>query len=257
MRNESTLNGRVADTRGIRRSGFTLVELLVVIAVIALLAALLTPAVMRSLTKARNSAIKMEIDLLHMALMNYQSEYGAFPPCADPSSSSGAYGNGGPAAKHLRRLFPRCANAAEQLNKTNSPPIELNQASAPILWLSGFTTNPLSPLVPGPTRVKLFEFDKARITAAPVTYYPSGSKGSPYVYFDSGSYGTPQSPATFTDASNNVYSPVLASSTEFFNANTFQILCAGRDGKWGDKSDDDVSNFWQGTRGEYKERLKN
>ncbi|MFM6127786.1 MAG: type II secretion system protein [Sphaerospermopsis kisseleviana] len=243
-----------------RRHGFTLVELLVVIGIIALLAALLTPAVMRSLTKARNSAIKNEVDLLHMALMNYQSEYGAFPPCADPLFTSGSYTNGGPSAKHLRRLFPRCADAAFQLNNTNKPgsPVRMSPTSSPILWLSGFTTNPVSPLVPGPARVKLFEFDKARITAEPVTYYPSGSKGSPYVYFDSASYGTPQSPNTFTDDASNVYSPetaVFTSGTEFFNATTFQILCAGRDGKWG--SDDDVSNFWQGTRREYQDRLKN
>ena len=56
-----------------RRSGFTLVELLAVIMIIALLAALVTPAVMRARNTARNAAIKAEIDLLHMAIMNYKN----------------------------------------------------------------------------------------------------------------------------------------------------------------------------------------
>ena len=44
-------------------------------------------------------------------------------------------------------------------------------------------------------------------------------------------------------------------ATEFFNATTFQILCAGRDEQWG--TDDDLSNFWPGTRVEYERSLKN
>ena len=87
------------------RAGFTLVELMVVIAIIALLAALITPAVIGARTSARNAAIKAEIDMLHMAIMNYKNEYGSFPPCFAigrdlPNSPD-------PALKHLKRIFPR------------------------------------------------------------------------------------------------------------------------------------------------------
>jgi prepilin-type N-terminal cleavage/methylation domain-containing protein len=244
------------------RSGFTLVELLVVIVIIAMLAALITPAVMQSLTKARNAAIKAEIDMLHMALMNYQSEYGVLPPCEEPDSFWGTekYTSGGPAAKHLRRLFPRCAEPATQLNDTNGAAAEmrLTQANAIVAWLAGYTTDPRSPLVPGASRVKLFDFDVSRIDSSTGSYYPRGKKGSPYIYFDSSNYRlNPVTIGSFTSGAN-IYrpeSPQDPTGDTFFNPSTFQILCAGRDEVWG--TDDDLSNFWPGTRGEYKESLKN
>lgn len=93
-----------------RRSGFTLVELLVVLLIVGMLAAILTPVVMQSLAKARNAAIKAEIDMLHMAIMNYKNEYGSFPPCFDTTFSAVS-----PAGKHLQRLFPRCTTVPAQL----------------------------------------------------------------------------------------------------------------------------------------------
>lgn len=235
------------------RSGFTLVELLVVILIVGLLASILTPVVMRSLATARNAGVKAEIDMLHMALMNYKSEYGSLPPCFDNQLD-----NASPAGMHLRRLFPRVqppAQLAVQLQQGFTRP--LTPGNAIYNWLSGFTLIPQSPLIGD--RQKLYDFDNSRVMSTGV-YHPSGKPESGFVYINSGMYAN--SVASPYSDGNNTYSALFVDrngngtpeSGEFFNEDTCQILCAGRDGVWG--TDDDLSNFWPATREEYLDSLQ-
>lgn len=60
--------------------GFTLVELLVVIAIIGILIALLLPAVQAAREAARRSACANNLRQLGLALHNYQTTLGVFPP---------------------------------------------------------------------------------------------------------------------------------------------------------------------------------
>lgn len=280
-------------TRSYRvRSAFTLVELLVVIVILAMLASLITMAASGAMKSARNAAIKAEIDMLHMAMMNYKNEYGSFPPATATIALSGTDA----ASKHLQRLFPKLtsANAAVQasclryLNNNSTFPAAagITPDTALVAWLYGFTDDIAAPVLstngsitisggsvsvsgtPSP-RQKLFNFDTARINA--FQYAPSDKKQSPYVYIPAsqykslpfltasvssyGAHRVPSNPPPTSTTADFAYANLAAAATasDFANPDSFQILCAGRDEEFG--NDDDLSNFWPGTRRDYLDSL--
>jgi len=221
----------------------------VVIVILAMLASLVTVAASRAMTAARNAAIKAEIDMLHMAIMNYKNEYGSFPPCSDTASD----GSTGLVNRHLFRLFPRGGSSIAN----NAQVTAINPETALVTWLGGYTSNPASPILPESDRKKLYDFDGSRISGS--AYRPRNKPRSPFIYIDSAHYTTN---AGGTLAVANV---ALTGGTYFahripaspagnfvtlaqpaFNPDSFQILCAGADEQFG--NDDDLSNFWPSTR---------
>ena len=62
------------------RGGFTLVELLIVIIVLAILVGLLLPVIAGAVRTARNAAVQAEINQLAQALANFKATYGDYPP---------------------------------------------------------------------------------------------------------------------------------------------------------------------------------
>lgn len=67
-------------SRALHRSGLTLLELVVIIALVGLLAALLLPAIQSAREAARNTECRNKLRQLGLALHNYESTHGMFPP---------------------------------------------------------------------------------------------------------------------------------------------------------------------------------
>jgi len=72
-----------------RHKGFTLVELLIVIAIITLLMAIAMPIMTRAREKARQTACMVNLHNIHMAIRMYRIDEGAYPGPYDPVSGRG------------------------------------------------------------------------------------------------------------------------------------------------------------------------
>ena len=75
-----------------RKSGFTLVELLVVISIIAVLMALLLPAVQNSRESARRTQCKNNMKQLGIAIHAYAETHSLLPPGVGGTSGSASNG---------------------------------------------------------------------------------------------------------------------------------------------------------------------
>ncbi len=75
------------------RSGFTLIELLTVIAIIAILMGLLFPALAGVKENARKVQARNEVAQIVAAVKQYYTEYGKYPPMADPSATTTSTGD--------------------------------------------------------------------------------------------------------------------------------------------------------------------
>jgi general secretion pathway protein G len=70
---------RMTDTRKAAQAGFTLLEILVVIAILGLLIGLVAPAALRQLGSAKNSVAHQSIERLSSVLDLYSLDVGSYP----------------------------------------------------------------------------------------------------------------------------------------------------------------------------------
>lgn len=74
-----------------KKNGFTLLELLTVIAIISLLAAMVFPNLGKVRARARIAKVVSEFKTIELALMEYYSEHGGFPANYTSPYKSGLY----------------------------------------------------------------------------------------------------------------------------------------------------------------------
>lgn len=224
---------------GLRRA-FTLVEMLTVIVIIGILAALIAGATIYARARAREAAIYAQVKQLEAALMEYKNQFGEFPPDFSGLNSSDKLIQEKAMQdlrRHLRKRWPRYAAGADpvtqfgnDLQSLGIDPTKLDPASALVFWLgglpeevpaageaykpAGFFADEEHPFQVGRPRTgSLFEFDPTKIVTQDnvgiLRYYTEGLDSSPLVYFRASrnpqtgrfEYGTPDKDGKFTPAS--------------------------------------------------------
>jgi prepilin-type N-terminal cleavage/methylation domain-containing protein len=256
-----------------RRGGFTLVELLVVITIIAILFALFSAAAVKLIGKGDDVKLRSEVSQLALAVQSAQQNYQVsyfpdvvwLPPAFDPTGATGQF---------MKSMWTRLDSTS--VNSTNgtvnvpnegsypvlaywgvSSPIKLQGDQALVFWLGGlrdssgvpigFSTDSVFPMKRSGQRVSPFysgfSVDRLRVFAGPNRGdYPSFVDtfgAAPYLYFSTGkSENSYSNPITLVvNGSQMTINPFLKSGTgtspRFVNPASFQIVSAGRDGIFG------------------------
>lgn len=248
-----------------RSRAFTLVEMLVVLGIIAILVALLMPAVMAAVNSGRRTRMATEIAQIKDAIEKYKTDKGDYPP---------NFRNYSVFLRHVRRCYPKIA--AMELNTfiqlvwpgrdlSNPPPDgevgQIDEGESLVFWLSMTRNSPQTPFFTG-EMVKYYDFPQQRLVPGDAdvipSFRPEFAKDTYYLYVDSRSYLThmqnfidpmlPPAPCSaegmaVTNAlpywsENPVPVPPMGATLNCqlllpMNPTTFQILCAGQDGDFG------------------------
>ena len=232
--------------------GFTLVELLVVLAILAVLATLTISAAMLAIGAAHNAAITVEVMNFDSAVKSFknahQSAQGLPPDGPAGAASVEAYLN----SLTRNAQPPQGIDIATGASRS-SDLADLGPSEALYFWLSG------QALSDGKS---WFDFDPTRLIDADgdgwLEYQAKYCGGTPYVYFAAAPYDS----AAYMHHNGGTVRPYRSDVplTEFAAQHTIQIIAAGQDGDFGGGAGhfpsgngytpadhDNITNFSEGT----------
>jgi prepilin-type N-terminal cleavage/methylation domain-containing protein len=252
------------------RTAFTLIELLVVIAIIAILVALTSAAVIRTIARGPEVTAATEINQLAGALGTFKGKFGSYPPSRIILHNRGSnYGTSQldlDSKQYLQSIFPGLANiwsAGGAVNwggpdGTRTTPVTLTGDQCLVFFLGGIQTgaggtpgclgwgtgnDPTN--VTGTTIPPFYQFPSTRLVAGNGGYFSclDAWKQKPYAYFSSYSWKGPNqylryfnNPGGSDCSTLNILPyqfPPAGNVVRFVNPDSFQIICAGQDGVFG------------------------
>lgn len=196
-----------------RRPGFTLIEIMVVIVIIAILISLLLPAINGIRRRARVAQVRSEISTLESAIASFRQEYGIEPPGSIRLYATAAGWNTAASGRdeairiasraYIRQVWPQFDFTSTAGGASWSGNKDLNGAECLVFFLggvtdvsgktlNGFSKSPSQPFSQqGSNRIKpFFDFSPDRLVDKDGDQFPEyvdpiPSQTSPYLYFDS------------------------------------------------------------------------